>query len=202
MKFNTAAMNHELKEAGDNESRRTAIKEKYANKEKQIGIAQATISGALGILRIWETKSPLPSPAAEIYKGVQTGALIARTDANIALMNSQSFAQGGFTQGAAYYQAGEAGQEYIAPNWQLNHPVTGPIIKGLEQMRLGKSSEIIRETNTEKTFTDPFLLAMLQRLEEKLNEPSKAYLVADEDYIDTHEKTMNDYNEFKNTISG
>jgi len=45
------------------------------------------------------------------------------------------FAIGGYTEGEKIYKAGEAGREYIAPNKQLNDPVTGPVIKGLEYHR-------------------------------------------------------------------
>jgi hypothetical protein len=46
-----------------------------------------------------------------------------------------TFAEGGFTPGATLYVAGEAGKEYVAPNKQLNDPITGPIIQGLEYNR-------------------------------------------------------------------
>lgn len=44
-------------------------------------------------------------------------------------------AAGGFTHGETTYIAGEAGQEWIAPYWQTTHPVTAPIIAGLEDIR-------------------------------------------------------------------
>ena len=49
--------------------------------------------------------------------------------------NTVKHAAGGFTQGETTYIAGESGTEYIAPNWQVTHPLTGPIIAQLESWR-------------------------------------------------------------------
>lgn len=45
------------------------------------------------------------------------------------------FAGGGYTAGERMYIAGEEGTEYIANNKQINDPVTGPLIRGLEYNR-------------------------------------------------------------------
>ena len=52
-----------------------------------------------------------------------------------AASKSSSYATGGFTQGETTYIAGEAGQEWISPNWMLKNSVTAPIIAGLERWR-------------------------------------------------------------------
>ncbi len=45
-------------------------------------------------------------------------------------------ATGGYTNGETTYIAGEAGTEWIAPNWQIKHPLTAPIIARLEAWRM------------------------------------------------------------------
>ena len=67
------------------------------------------------------------------------------------------------------------------------------------QHQEGNTREII--TNTE-TFTDPALLAIMERIEEKLSEPAKAYLVTDEDYIDTHKEVIEKHDELLRQVNG
>ena len=60
--------------------------------------------------------------------------------AQIAVIASQplpEYAKGGLTDGAKMYIAGEAGQEWISPNWMLKDKTTGPIIQQLEMVRSG-----------------------------------------------------------------
>ncbi len=45
------------------------------------------------------------------------------------------FASGGFTNGERMYIAGEAGTEWISPNWMTRHPATAPLIANLENLR-------------------------------------------------------------------
>ncbi len=47
----------------------------------------------------------------------------------------KGYATGGFTGGAEMYVAGEAGTEWIAPNWMTKDKVTAPIISRLELYR-------------------------------------------------------------------
>lgn len=68
------------------------------------------------------------------------------------------------------------------------------------QFAQGNTREIIRESRTE-TFTDPALLTILNRIDKKLSEPSKAVLVANEDYIDTHKKVIADHDRFLNKVN-
>jgi TP901 family phage tail tape measure protein len=63
------------------------------------------------------------------------------------------FATGGYTHGEAMYIAGEAGREWIAPNDMINHPVTGPIIAALENMRNSKLSPAAIKTFASGGFT-------------------------------------------------
>ena len=87
----------------------------------------------------------------------------------------------------------------------LNTPALVEAIKativGVPQFAAGNSTEIFRENNTVQTFTDPLLLELLQKLNTKLEEPAKAILMADEDYIRTHEQVKQEYDEFQKNIS-
>lgn len=74
---------------------------------------------------------------------------------------------------------------------------------GVRQFAQGNAREIIRESSTvEKTFTDPVLLAALEKLTEKLDQPAIAILEANEDYIDKHNDVMDKYSRFKSKING
>lgn len=68
------------------------INKKYAEQQKQIAIKQATIDFAQGVIKIWAEYGWNP-----IIAGLFTALLGAQYGANLALINSQSFAKGGFT---------------------------------------------------------------------------------------------------------
>lgn len=48
--------------------------------------------------------------------------------------SATKYASGGYTHGETYI-AGEAGTEFVAPNWMIKNPLSGPIIAGLESWR-------------------------------------------------------------------
>ena len=141
LNFNRAAMNKELKAAGDNYAKRDEIRKKYAKKGQIIDIAQARIAGALAIMNIWKGDITGNAMIDTILKAILTAAQIIRTESQVSVIKSQSFAAGGFTNGAKHYIAGEAGTEYIAPNWQVEHPVYGPVIEDLNNARMGIPSQ-------------------------------------------------------------
>lgn len=58
--------------------------------------------------------------------------------------NTEKRASGGFMNGKQNYTVSEEGEEWIAPNWLVTHPVTAPLIYDLEKMReTGKPVDII-----------------------------------------------------------
>jgi len=64
------------------------------------------------------------------------------------------FYEGGFTDGDRIYRAGERGKkEYIAPGWQVESPVTGPIIDDLDRMRRGKAPRYISDMPARPAFS-------------------------------------------------
>ena len=90
-----AAKNRELAAAGDNAAKKEEIEKKYAKKQKKIAIVQALINGALGITKAFAQLGPIA--------GIIGAALIAAsTAAQIAVISSQSFAQGGIVQGTSF----------------------------------------------------------------------------------------------------
>jgi len=86
----------ELKKAGDNEAKKLAIQKKYAEKEQNIAVAQALISGAMSIMRIWEAKATGNAIADAIIKGVLTAAMVATTATQVAAIKAQQFAKGSY----------------------------------------------------------------------------------------------------------
>lgn len=95
-----ASKNAELKAAGDNTKKKEEIEKKYAKKQKAMAITMAILNGALGITK---TIAQLGFPAA-IPGIIITAAL---TAANIGVIASQQFAQGGIVSGQITGTMGE-----------------------------------------------------------------------------------------------
>lgn len=111
----------------DLEKKKTEFAKKQAKREKAQSIFSAIISTAAAIAKA------LPNIPLSIIAGVLGAAQIAV----IASQPLPEYAEGGLTDGAKMYIAGEAGQEWISPNWMLKDKTTGPIIKQLEMVRAG-----------------------------------------------------------------
>ena len=70
---------------------------------------------------------------------------------------------------------------------------------GIPQFSNGNSTEIIRENNTiTETFTDPKMMDMLEQISNYLSKPQPAQLIANEDYMNLHNQTLADYDDFLN----
>ena len=69
-----------------------------------------------------------PIAANNTNAAINTGLIAAQTIASLV----KKHAAGGFTEGERMYIAGEAGTEWIAPNWMVNHPSTAPLIQRLD----------------------------------------------------------------------
>lgn len=111
----------------DLEKKKTEIAKKQAKREKAQSIFSAIINTAAAIAKA------LPNIPLSILAGVLGAAQIAVIASN----PLPEFAEGGLTDGAKMYIAGEAGQEWISPNWMLKDKKTGPIIQQLEMVRSG-----------------------------------------------------------------
>lgn len=111
----------------DLEKKKTEIAKKQTKRDKAQSIFSAIISTAAAIAQA------LPNIPLSIIAGIMGAAQIAV----IASQPLPEYAKGGLTDGAKMYIAGEAGQEWISPNWMLKDKTTGPIIQQLEMVRSG-----------------------------------------------------------------
>ena len=111
----------------DLEKKKTEIAKKQAKRDKAQSIFSAIISTSAAIAQA------LPNIPLSIIAGIMGAAQIAV----IASQPLPEYAKGGLTDGAKMYIAGEAGQEWISPNWMLKDKTTGPIIQQLEMVRSG-----------------------------------------------------------------
>lgn len=109
------------------EKKKTDIARKQAKRDKAQNIFSAIINTAAAVVKA------LPNIPLSILAGLLGAAQIAV----IASQPLPEYAQGGMTDGARMYIAGEAGREWIAPNNMVTNPVTGPIIQQLELVRTG-----------------------------------------------------------------
>ena len=121
----------------DLDKKKTEIARRQAKREKAQAIAGVITNTATAIMRIW---ADVPKFDFGISTGVLTAIAAATGAAQLATIIANplpEYAQGGMTDGARVYIAGEAGREWIAPNNMLNDPITGPIIQQLELVRSG-----------------------------------------------------------------
>jgi hypothetical protein len=113
---------------------------------KKIQTATATIQGIAGIVNLLATPSVIPDPFGSIYKAVQVAALAATTAAQIAKIQSATFAEGGYTgEGMHRDHTGHkvAGVvhdgEYVVPKRVLQTTGGQYLTNMLEQMRSGRT---------------------------------------------------------------
>lgn len=116
----------------DLEKKKTEFAKKQAKRDKAQSIFSATINTASAIVQALNG----PWPASLVFAAL-AGAMGAAQIAVIASNPLPEYATGGLTDGAQMYIAGEAGQEWISPNWMLKDKTTGPIIRQLEMVRSG-----------------------------------------------------------------
>lgn len=205
-RFNQAAMNRELAAAGDNEAKKEQIRKEYAKKQQLMAAIEATIQGALGIVK---TGANLGYPAAipfQIIQGLQT-------IAEIAVIRSQQFKAGkydviGASDGKTYradyaptsktgiYNAptliGDGAPELVVDgptlrNMQMNAP---GLIQAILQMRIPQyaggnypatssgSASNLKPQNF--SGNDMAMLALLAEISEKLDKPTRASIVYSE----------------------
>jgi len=94
----------------------------------------------------------LPVIAANTTMGVvQTALVVAQTVGSL-IGDSKKKASGGYMDNETIYTVGEAGAEWVAPNWQLKDPRTRPLIGLLESFRQAGSSN--------RVTVNPELIAM------------------------------------------
>lgn len=114
-------------------------------------LAEVWIDAAAGAAtgRFWKIAGAVAAVAAmeAAYQGVKV-ALTSKKEKS----STSKYASGGFTHGETYI-AGEAGTEFIAPNWMVNNPLSGPIIAGLESWRRNPITVSQAAIETSKSFS-------------------------------------------------
>jgi hypothetical protein len=125
--------------AADYENRK-----KYSGLIKALGIAEVMINlyRELSAIALAAAQNPYNAvtmgAAGTAQFNMQSAMAIARAAFATGQILATKYAKGGYTQGEGMYIAGEAGKEYIAPNWQVEHPVYGPLINQLNAARTGQ----------------------------------------------------------------
>lgn len=139
--FNKRANELELRKTNQEK----IYRQKAAADAKRTARYNTILSGAEAIANIWSRHAANP-----IYAGALTALATGVNIAKLAIIDEQqppAYATGGFTpNNATLYNsssgknfiAGEAGAEWIAPNWMLENPITANTIALLENMRQGR----------------------------------------------------------------
>lgn len=170
----------------ESDKKEAEIKIAAWEREKKLAKSQAVIDGALTVLRTLAKYGYTPlgiglSAAAVFSTGLQISAIenspkpYAKGGYNRTSNDPQGFTQGAtlYTNSAsgAPFIAGEEGEEWIAPNWMIEHPKTAPVIQHLEAIRKNRAFEKggFNSTTAKASGTDAINLS---------NDDLKSYLIA------------------------
>lgn len=154
-------------------------RKKNANLLKSIAYAEVLINMYQEISGYWKgvgkdagTTGVYGAAGSVVLAGGLTAAAVVRGVAALAKINAQKFAFGGFTatpepsfkyggkvNTPRYGLIGEAGSEWVAPNWQLNDPVTAPIIHRLEMYRQNRTPMFATGGLTQPNMASPLLFS-------------------------------------------
>jgi len=135
----------------DKEKQERKIRAEAAEKQKQTARYNTILHGIEAIAQIWAKHAANP-----IIAGSLSALAAGGTFARLMMINSEpvpQYATGGFTEPSGYinkatlfssssgapFIAGEAGAEWIAPNWMLRDPVVANQIQMLEAIRAGRT---------------------------------------------------------------
>lgn len=149
--------------------------------QTEIAIAGATIQslaqpdsvatfGATGLIRAAILVGLIEVAFAGV-KGLVNNALTPKKG------KATGYASGGFTDGERTYTAGEAGPEWISPNWMIKHPLTAPIIASLESWRKNPvtvSSGAIATTETYRTSSFSPYSSSPQTIQKNFSQPESS----------------------------
>ncbi|MBT3244823.1 MAG: phage tail tape measure protein [Bacteroidetes bacterium] len=91
--FYEARKQKELSLVIDNDQAKEAIEKKYANRQKAIASVEAAIQGVIEIAKI-NSNSAVNADLSQTLRILLTGAAVARTVANVALINAQQYEDG------------------------------------------------------------------------------------------------------------
>lgn len=116
----TARMNKELEDAGDNEEKQDQIRKKYGAKRKRQAIAEALVNGALAVTNIL---AHVPGSVINPATWVAIGTAVASTAAQVGIISAQPLAKGGLAYGPTHAIVGDN------PNARLDPEVISPLSK-------------------------------------------------------------------------
>jgi hypothetical protein len=207
------------------------IRKKFAKQNQAIAITEAIIQGALGIVKTGANLGyPLAIPF-QIIQAIETAAQIALiASQQFASGNFADII--GASDGRKYHarvvgpdhRSGLFREPTFRPGFGLFGETRDPelvfnprdtriimntpgIINalnhtlGTRQYAQGNSREIIRESKME-TFTDPALIEAITQLNKLLSSPIKTVLVANQDYIETHNEIAGRYDDLTSELGG
>lgn len=112
-------------------------------KRKNTQITSTVVSGLVEVQKIWEGAAQLGPIAGPIIGALQTGAAVLRTGKAVNAIRSKNFYSGGHTGTKGLFNdtqgrkivGGVHENEWVAPSWQVQHPVYGQMIEFLETAR-------------------------------------------------------------------
>lgn len=180
----------------------TTARRNAGNALKAIQTAEVVTAGIIEVANIWKGAATLGPIAGPIFGGLQTGIAVARSGVAISKILATKYADGGntidmtynngtWTQpnggGADYIGAfangghvrspqlgliGEAGPEWVAPNWMMQSPKYANTIAYLESARKtrafedgGSTAPIEAAASVPATVTDNFNLDMMKQIQ-------------------------------------
>lgn len=194
---------------------------------KAAAIAQATINTYQGISEVWRAKSVLPEPFGTAAKVVSTGVVLASGLKSVGAIKGTKtgFYEGGPTGDKPIYndQYGAVtgvvhDNEWVAPKFMTESPRYAPTIQWLETERKKELGQYFDGGNTSETSVPEFsnepeeptennstniaMMQLLQKLDSKLDEGFKGYMVRDyEEFLDRKEQDEEYKQIFENTRS-
>lgn len=117
-------------------------RKKYGKAIKTLEIAKVTIAGLTEVQRIWAGAAQF-GPLQTVIAAGQSIAAGFRTKAAVDEIRKTGFYDGGYTGNVGLFNdnqgrkvvGGVHAGEWVAPDWQVEHPTYGPVISWLDNMR-------------------------------------------------------------------
>lgn len=134
-------------------AKKEAIQKDLAKKEQNIAIGKALISGALAIVQAFNAAAGNP-----ILGGIFAAIIAGITAAQIGVIKSQKFAEGGYT-GKGHGKRDETGEvpagivhenEFVVPRRMVENPTESKMIAYMESVRKGKPNTALLKQYIDK----------------------------------------------------
>lgn len=172
-----------------------------------MGLIMMALAAAVGAVQLFSLPK-VPSYAEGNYQdviGAQTGK---KYRAKVGDGRTGDYRQPTYIPG--FGLVGDEGPELVfsSPDRQkiLNTPGLINAINatlGVRQFAQGNASEIIRESTTRiETQPDQLTIDVVNELKEEIRKGIRAYLITDENYIDTHKEVISNHDEMLENVDG